>query len=333
MHLFAIAMFALPLLLSVQSVHAKPEIFRIGTGGSLGTYFPVGSLIAEGINAEQSSKTQSQTDGTQLLVAQRSSGSVANVNDIAEGLLESALVQADVAGLAYDGDSSELLNITQTDIKAVASLYLESVHLVAAADSGIERIDDLKGKRVSVDELGSGTQLDVQLIFDAFEISEADTKPVYLKTGDAINRLRNGQLDAFFIVAGYPVSGITELIEEGMGKIVSIDGAGAEKISERYPFFAQSTIPENVYRNTESVNTLAVAALWVIDGSISESVAYQLTASLWSTATQNLLRSGHPKGREITLGSALVGLGIPLHPGAARYYKSKNIDVSHVPVD
>lgn len=320
----------LPLLVFGQSVQNHPDVFRIGTGGSLGTYFRVGSLIADGINAEQASATQTPAEGTPLVVAQRSNGSVANVRDIADGLLESALVQADVASLAYGSDSSELLNISQTDLMAVASLYLESVHLVVATDKGIERIADLKGKRVSVDELGSGTQLDVQFIFDAFEISEADIKPVYLKSGDAISRLRNGQLDAFFIVAGYPVSGITELIEEGVGKIVSIDGAGAEKLSERYPFFTQSTIPENVYRNTESVNTLAVAALWVLDGSINESVAYQLTASLWSKDTQNLLKSGHPKGLEITLDSALIGLGIPLHPGAARYYESQNIDTSHL---
>lgn len=324
----------LPLLSQSQSAQQTKEVFRIGTGGTLGTYFPVGSLIAQGINTQQPNSDLAQSSSDKpLIVAQRSNGSVANVRDIADGLLESALVQADVAHLARMGDSASLLGVAETDIKAIASLYLESVHLVVAVESGIKHINDLKGKRVSIDEAGSGTQLDVRLIFDAFDIGETNIKPVYLKSGDAINRLRDGQLDAFFVVAGYPVTGITALIEEGLANFLAIDGAGSDKLVSQYSFFTRNTIPANIYSNNKPVNTLAVAALWVVDSGISDSMAYHITQGLWSNTTQELLQNGHPKGQEISLNSALVGLGIPLHPGAARYYQAQNIDTTHLPAN
>ena len=314
-----------------QHTGVRTDLFRIGTGGSQGTYFLIGSLIAKGLNDQKNAQKAADVSAAKsLVVAQRSNGSVANVSDIAEGLLESALVQADVANWAQFGNAPTNFIPLGRNINAIASLYLESVHLVVASDSNIFSIDDLAGKRVSIDEVGSGTQLDVRMIFNAFELDESDVQLVYLKPADAISRLREGALDAFFSVAGYPVNSITELIDEGLARIISIDGAGLIDLVNQHSFFTQSEIPINTYKNTETVNTLAVAALWVVDSDADEDTVYRITKGLWSDDIQTLLQNGHPKGKEISLDTALLGLGIPLHPGASRYYREKGFDIGNL---
>jgi len=311
-----------------QQLDTRSDLFRIGTGGSQGTYFIIGSLIADGINNQRSAFNAANIAATEpLVIAQRSNGSVANVSDIADGLLESALVQADVANWAQFGNApADFIPLT-ANINAIASLYLESVHLVAASESGILTFDDLVGKRVSIDELGSGTQLDVRMIFSSLALNESDVQLVYLKPADAISRLREGTLDAFFSVAGYPVSSITELIDQGLARIVSIDGPGLDDLVDQHSFFTRSEIPANTYKNKETVNTLAVAALWVVDSEADEDTVYNMTKGLWSRDIQKLLQNGHPKGKEISLDTALLGLGIPLHPGASRYYQETGINM------
>lgn len=311
-----------------QQTNTRSDLFRIGTGGSQGTYFIIGSLIADGINNQRTaSNAVNSATPEPLVIAQRSNGSVANVSDIAEGLLESALVQADVANWAQFGNApADFIPLT-ANINAIASLYLESVHLVAASDSDIFTFNDLTGKRVSIDEVGSGTQLDVRMIFDALALDESGIQLVYLKPADAISRLREGTLDAFFSVAGYPVNSITELIDEGLARIVSIDGPGLDNLVNQHSFLTHSEIPINTYKNKETVNTLAVAALWVVDSEADEDTVYHMTKGLWSSDIQTLLQNGHPKGKEISLNTALLGLGIPLHPGASRYYRENGIDM------
>ena len=316
------------LLCSRFSTANELQILRIGTGGSSGTYFPVGSLIAQGLNNQVEGASLQDKDGNDVvLVAQRSNGSVSNVEDISAGLLESALVQANIAHLAYSGEGTVRSNLPKAELGAIASLYQESVHLVASRKSGIKSISDLPGKRVSIDEVGSGTELDVQIIFDSLGVAKDNINIVYLKPDDAISRLQLDQLDAFFIVAGYPVLAVKELVDTGIADIVPINGDGIEQILTRHSFVTLGEIPAGTYANANSVETLAVSALWVADWSMDETLVYRLTQALWSDEVQALLQDGHPKGREISLSSALLGLGIPVHPGAARFYQESGLEI------
>ncbi len=311
-----------------KTAAAELQVLRIGTGGSSGNYFPVGSLIAQGINNHIAGDSLQNEHGRDVvLLAQRSNGSVSNVEDISSGLLESALVQADIAHLSYRGQDSVRSNMPKARLGAIASLYRESVHLVASRKSGINSIGDLSGKRVSIDEVGSGTELDVQIIFDALGMARERINIVYLKPDDAISRLQLDQLDAFFIVAGYPVQAVSELVDSGIANIVPISGEGIERILERDSFITRGEIPAGTYANTDSVETLAVSALWVAAWSMDEDVVYGLTKALWSDEVQALLMNGHPQGSQINLSSALLGLGIPVHPGAARFYQEAGIEV------
>lgn len=316
--------FALLRPVSAQFPDDQVYPFRIGTGGNAGTYFPIGSLIARGISGRAAVQNCEKCPRSEILaLAQRSNGSAANVNDIGAGLLESGLSQADVVHWAYNGAGAFSGVEPISNLRTIATLYFESLHLVVHVDSGITEMSDLVGKRVSVDEVGSGTQLNVEYVLQSQGIEGEDLQTVYLKATDAIDRLRRQQLDAFFIVAGYPVAGVSELIENGIGRIVPIDSPDISALLREYPFFTIDEIPVNTYGNDEKVETLAVPAQLIVSADMDEDLVYQITALLWSEVTLNLLSQGHPKGREVKFSTALVGLSAPLHPGAERLYRER----------
>lgn len=301
---------------------ADEQVFRIGTGGNAGTYLPIGSLIAQALNeydVPEYSSDDRELDV--LLLAQRSNGSAANVREIGSGLLESGLTQADVAHWAYLGTGPLINNERISNLRAIATLYFESLHLVASTESQIQSVADLEGRSVSVDEVGSGTLLDVTPILNVYGLTADDVKIVYLKPTDAMDRIRQGQLDAFFIIAGYPISGVSELVQEGKATIISIADAAVEALLKTYPFFTADTIPAQTYSNTSSVSTLAVPAQWVVSAELNDALIYNLTKALWDKRTLNILAEGHPKGHQVSIKTALDGLGIPLHPGSEMYYR------------
>ena len=313
------------------SALADQRIIRIGTGGGNGTYFPIGSLIAESMTRDAGGSLLEQESSDLIVLPQRSSGSVANVTDINDGLLESGLAQADVVHRAYHGLGPFAQTGPITSIRALATLYFESLHLVAHIDSGIEGVADLVGKRVSVDEIGSGTELDVRPIMDAFDISNDELKMVFLKPADSIDRLKQGQLDAFFIIAGYPVTGVAELIKAGTARLVPIAGPVIDRLLKDHPFLTTDQIPANTYSSSSAVKTLAVAAQWIISADVDEALVFAMTERLWSDDTKTRLTEGHSKGSDIRISSALKGIGIPLHAGAFRYYEGIGMAVSDLP--
>lgn len=314
-------------IVATQSVAvAEPVVIRLGTGGSGGTYFPIGSLIARAISGPAGVHAHESFYESELFaITQRSTGSASNVLDISEGLLEAGLAQANVVHWAFNGSGPFENGPAYDSLRGLATLYMESVHLIARTDANITTIEDLKNKRVSLDEQGSGTQLDALHILAAYGLSTQSFDAVYLKPADAINRLRNNELDAFFIIAGYPVKAVSNLVDSGQATIVSITGEPLESLMEKYPFFSKNNIPENTYKNNGSIETLGVPAQLIVSSNIDEELVYNITSMLWSDATKKLLDSGHPKGKEVRLESALAGMNIPLHPGAARFYKEQGI--------
>lgn len=304
------------------------QIVRFGTGGSDGSYFPVGSIIAREVNQRSAACCD---DDPLLVLPQRSNGSVSNIKDLANDLLEIGLAQADVVSLAYQGigqfEGDELKNTLRT----IGTLFQESVHLVVAADSNINSVADLEGKRVSVDELGSGTQFDAELILAASGISTDRLKPVYLKPTDSIERMRRGQLDAIFIVSAYPVAGVQELVDDGVGRVVALGDDLVNRLADEHLYFSAQSIPSGIYSNSEEINTLSVSAQMIVRSDMLDDAVYEITSTLWSNSTLDALAVGYPRGRKIKADSALQGVGIPLHPGAMRYYSEHNYDVSEVP--
>ena len=303
--------------------------FRIGTGATAGTYFPIGGLIANAISTPPGSRACADggSCGVPGLVATSvaSNGSVANANAIAAGTMQSGFVQSDVAYWAYTGTGIYEGRPKADGLRAIASLYSESFQLVARKGSGIKSVMDLKGKRLSLDEPGSGTLVDARQILAAYGLTEKDMKAEYLKTQQAADKLKDGTLDAFFSVSGWPNGAISELAVTTGIDLVPIAGPEADGLVKKFSFFATDAIPDDAYKNTPGVKTVSVNALWVTSIKQSEALIYAITAALWNANTRKLLDSGHAKGKAIRLDTALQGSAIPLHPGAEKFYKEKGL--------
>ena len=325
-------------VLGSAALAQEPQFFRIGTGGTAGTYYPIGGLIANAISNPPGSRAceEGGSCGVPGLIATALSanGSVANVNAIQGGTLESGFAQSDVATWAQTGTGIWEDREAVSNLRAIASLYPETIHLVASADSGITGVADLAGKTVSLDEPGSGTLVDARIILGAYGLSENDVDAQYLKPDQAAERMRDGAMDAFFFVGGFPAGAIAELASQDDIMLVPITGAEAEAIMAEYTFFAENTVPAGTYEGVDAdVATLSVGAQWVTSAEQPEQLIYDITAALWNDNTRRLLDAGHQKGREITAETALDGIGIPLHPGAARFYEEQGMDISGMTAD
>lgn len=321
--------------LSTAALGAMPVLaqditfFRIGTGATAGTYFPIGGLIANAISNPPGSRSCADggSCGVPGLVATSvaSNGSVANATAIAAGTMQSGFVQSDVAYWAYNGTGIYEGRPKADSLRAIASLYPESFQLVARKGSGIKTVMDLKGKRLSLDEPGSGTLVDARLILAAYGLTEKDMKAEYLKTQQAADKLKDGALDAFFSVSGWPNGAISELAVTTGIDLIPIAGPEAEGLVKKFNFFATDEIPDDAYKNTAGVKTVSVNAVWTTSIKQPEALIYAITAALWNSNTRKLLDSGHAKGKVIKLEASQQGMGIPLHPGAERFYKEKGL--------
>ena len=293
---------------------AQAKFFRIGTGGTAGTYYPVGGLIANAIS-----------DASINVSAVATNGSVANVNGIVGGSMESGFSQADVNTWAYTGTGIYEGKPKVEELRAIANLYPETVHVVVKKGLNLKSISDLKGKRISVDEPGSGTIVNAKAILAAYGLKESDYKAENLKQAPSAEKLKDGGLDAFFVTGGYPVAAISELASTHGIDLLPIEGAVADKLKSDFKFFAADEIPDGVYKDVKGVKTISVGAQWVTSAKIDADLVYAVTKGLWSDKTRAALDSGHAKGKSIKKETALVGLGIPLHPGAERFYKEAGL--------
>jgi len=270
------------------------KFFTIGTGGTAFTYYPMGGVIANAISKPPGSREcgEGGSCGVDGLIASAvsSRGSVDNVNAIVSGLRNSGFAQSDVAYWAFTGTGTMEGKEPAKDLRTISALFEEHIHLVALADSDINSVADLKGKRVSLDEPGSGTRVDALLILEANGLAETDLTPEALKI-----------------------------------KLVPIDGAGAEALTSKYGFFAQSAIPDDAYEGVAGVDTVAVGAQWFTSANEDEELIYNITKALWNDESRKLLDVGHAKGASVTPDTALAGIGVPLHAGAERFYKEAGL--------
>ena len=312
----SIRLIALALAVAAAGSAQAQQFFRIGTGGTAGTYYPVGGAIANAVSQP----------GKIVVTAQASNGSVANVTGIAGGQMESGFSQADVATWAQKGTGIYEGKPNVPGLRLIANLYPESVHVVVKKGSGIKTVADLKGKRVALDEPGSGTLVNARAILAAYGLKESDIKPEYIKPNQAGDKLKDGALDAFFFTGGAPAGAIAELASAGGGiDILPIEGAAAETLRKSSPFFAPDVIAADTYKGVGTVNTLAVGAQWVTGDKADANTVYEITKALFSDAAQKQLAAGHAKGKFITKENAVKGAGIPFHPGAERFYKEAGL--------
>jgi len=322
---------ALAAMLVATSVSAQaPSFFRIVSGSAGGNYFPMAGILANAISNPPGSRPCEKggpcgVPGL-IAIAQSANGSVANVNAIQSGTAESGLAQSDVAFWGYNGTGVFEGKPKLDKLRFLASLYPEHIHVVLPKNSTVTKLEDLKGKRIGVGLPASGAQVGALLILNAVGLEKnKNFQAEELNTSQSAERIQDGQLDAFLTVTGAPSSGIAQLASIAGMRLLAIPQSVQDKVIAKAPFYFSSPIPANAYEGqTEAVNTLAVGAQWLVSADQPDELVYGITKALWSKATKKLLRH-HAKGKDVTAETALGGRGIPLHPGAERFYKEASL--------
>ena len=305
------------------------RFFRIGTGSTSGSYFPIGGIIASAISNPPGSRECDKGGSCGvpglLAVAQSTQGPIENIALIAKGTLDSGLAQADLAYWAFHGSGIYADKGAVKNLRAVANLYPEMVHVVVRATADIQGIRDLKLKRVSLGEQASGTLVNARAVLEAYGMTELDVLPMYLQPGPAADLLATDGIDAFFVNAGPPSAAIAALARTTPIRLLSIAGGEREAILKKYPFFAPQIIPGSTYEGVAGVESLAIGVQYLVSASVDEKLVYGITSALWHPTTQKLWENVGPLAGSIKLKTALDGLTLPLHPGAAQYYFEKNM--------
>lgn len=306
----------------------SPTFFRIGTGGAGGTYFPIGGTIANGISAPPGARPceeggQCGVPGL-IAIAQSTTASVFNNAAVQNGELEAGLAAADVTRSMFLGEG-KFEGRPHPKLRIVANLYPEDLHLVLPRGESVNDLGDLAGKRVGIAQAGSGTQVAVLQMLEAWGVTRDNMDEAELNNAQSAERLADGQLDAYFYAAGWPVAAMVQLSSTRGMSLHSFTEEDLKKINEIIPAYIPSKIPGGVYEGVDNdVLTPAVSALFVVSSDLDEELVYGITKALWNDNTRRLLDSGHAKGKQIRLETALdgvIGLGVPLHAGAERFYR------------
>lgn len=324
--LFLAGAFAMPALAQ------DPTFFRIGTGGAGGTYFPIGGTIANGISAPPGSRPcdkggQCGVPGL-IAIAQSTTASVFNNAAVQNGELEAGLAAADVTRSMYMGEG-KFDGKPHPKLRIIANLYPEDLHLVMPKGESIDNLGDLAGKRVGIAQAGSGTQVAVLQMLEAWGVTRDNMDEAELNNSQSAERLADGQIDAYFYAAGWPVAAMVQLSSTKGMSLHSFSEEDLAKINEAVPAYIPSKIPGGVYEGIDQdTMTPAVSALLVVSSDLSDELVYGLTKALWNDNTRKLLDNGHAKGKQITPETALDGviaLGVPLHAGAEKFYREAGL--------
>ena len=288
----------------------------MGTGGTAGTYYGYGGVLGQYITNKAGIST----------VVVSTDGSKANIQGIDAGNYQLGTVQSDVMAYAWEGTRSFEKEGKIDSFRTVAGLYAESVQLVTM-DPSIKSVKDLKGKSVSIGAPGSGVYFNAVDVLTAAGLTENDIKAQYQSFADSADALKDGKIDAAFIVAGAPTPAITELCTTNAAYLVPIDGEVAENLMAACPFYTVFEIPANTYAGqTEAVKTVTVKATLIVSASATEDDVYKLTAAIFDNI--DAIKAENAKGNELSLENATEGMIVPFHKGSAKYFAEKGITVA-----
>jgi len=333
-----IAMLAAAVLIGFISVSGTAQdatrrlSFAIATGPSGGTYFPVGEAIATIVSHPPGAdrcETRDACGPVGLIASARtSSGAVANVFDVNADRADSALAQSDVVAEAVGGKGPFRSAGAQTHVRTLAVLFPEDVLVVAAASSGIRKLSDLRGKRVSLGTPGSGTLATARAVLDAahlFRRVQASGESADV----AARNLEQGRLDAFFFVGGPPVPLVEDLVTRGKAVLVPIDGDDRKRLMAQTRGLAATAIAAGAYTHQARTETVATHAVFIVSDAVSSETVFGIEKALFNPANRERLAASHPSARAITLETATVDLPAPLHPAAVRFFAEAANAMSH----
>jgi TRAP transporter TAXI family solute receptor len=322
------ASIGLVLLIAGPAIIAQAQdirFFRIATGSISGTYFPIGSLIANIISRPPGSRP-CEAGGScgvpgLIATAQTTHGSVDNIDQIARGEMDSGLAQSDVVHWAFFGQGMFADDGPRDGIRAIARLYPETFHLIVRKDQRIETIADLTGRRISIGDKGSGTAISADIIMSAHGLTAGNYETVYAAPEDSAAKLRKGEIDAFVLMAGFPIAIVEHLADDTEIALLPVDPDVTRTLLAKQPFLSATEIPSGLYGGNEATPSVSVNAQWIVSAATDAELVYQITKAIWHPANRKLLDQDHPDAQDIRLEQALDGISIPLHLGAQRFYR------------
>ncbi len=302
------------------------KFWRIGTGGAGGTYFPIGGLIANAISNPPGSRPCDKGGSCGvpglIAIAVSTNASVANVNAIDAGQLDAGLAGAQSVTQGFNGEGKFVGN-ERKNIRVIANLYPEDMHLVLPKGTKLSSLKDLNGKSVGVAAAGSGTQVSVRQILKHYGIKASEHE---LGLAQSTQRLADGQLDAFFYAGGTPFAALIQLGSTKGFELYRFSKDEQKAINKIIPYYVDSMIPAGTYESIDyDVPTLAVNGQLITSVEQPTELIYEITKALWNKNTRKLLDKGHSKGKVIRMETALKGVLIPVHPGAAKFYKEAGV--------
>ena len=308
--------FALCVVLDSSNAEAQKRRFiSIASGWVVGVYYPLAGAI---------SNIAHKNLADVKITVESSGASVANAKLIASGDADMAILQNDIAFYALKG-TKPMFDKEVANIRGITALYQEHCQIQARKDAKIQTVKDLKGKRVCVGPLGSGTEQNAIQILEAHGMTFSDLSKVErLTAAESSDYLKDGRLDAAFYSVGVGAAALVDTAMMVDTVIVPIDTQAAEALIKKYPFFTKAVVPKGAYKGMEAdVSTVAVMAILVARAEMEEAMAYQITKVIFDNLKD--IERAHAKGKEVTLESALTGMSIPLHPGAEKFFKEKGI--------
>jgi TRAP transporter TAXI family solute receptor len=293
--------------------HSARKFVTIASGWVVGVYYPLAGAMSRIVYEKV----------PDVKVTVESSGaSVANAKLIGSGDADFAILQNDIAYYAFNG-IKPIFDAPIKNVRGVACLYPEHVQIQARKDAKIMSVKNLKGKRVCVGPLGSGTEANARQVLELYGLTFEDLGKVERLTAtESSDFLKDNRIDAAFYTVGVGASGLVDTALMGEMMIVPISGREADALIKKYPYYAKAKVPAGIYKGTDKdVDTVAVLAILVVKAELEEPIVYNITKAIFENL--GTLERAHAKGKEVKLETALVGMPIPLHPGAERYFKEK----------
>ncbi|WP_342431650.1 TAXI family TRAP transporter solute-binding subunit [Neobacillus sp. FSL H8-0543] len=291
-------------------VEEKPEFISILTGGTGGTYYPLGGSFAKIIGDETGIETNAETSGA----------SAENMTTLKNGDAEIAFSQTDIASYATEGKLM-FEGKAVDNVMAIATLYPETIQIVTTKKSGITSVEDLKGKKVSVGAPGSGTAPNAEQILEVHGMTFDDIKKQDLSFDESTQGIQDGTIDAAFVTAGTPTGAVEGLSATEDVVIISIEQDKIDALIQKYPYYVKDEVPSGTYGLESAITTVAVQAMLVVSSDLSKAVVYDITKAIF----ENLDKVTHAKGKLIKVENALNGVGIEVHPGAQKYFDEKGV--------
>ena len=288
------------------------KFLNIGTGGTAGTYYPIGGAIAEVLNKEIPGMSAS---------AQSTGASVANINMLGDGEIDLATVQNDIAYYAAHG--TEMFKDKKVDgLQGIASLYPETCQFVTLKSSGIKSLAELKGKRVAVGAAGSGVEANVRQILAAYGVTYSDIDAQYLSFAEGASALKDGNVDVAVLTAGYPTASVQDIAAQNPVRLLPVEGKAADALIAQYPFYTKTVIPAGTYAGfDEEVPSVAVMAMLVAGPTVNDDLGYCVAKAIFSNLDR--LQAAHAVGKQIAKDTAKTGMSLPMNAGAEKYFSGK----------